>query len=517
MRKNRDNSGFSLVFVASMGTIMVLMALAATSALIPIYQNVSAQNLNAQTQAAAEVGAQYALAKLNTAADLSSVPASLTLPSSASNANVAITIESLSSAQMSGTAVNNPAATNFGNKSGNPVPDYRRITSMATLGASKSVVYMIVKAVQTQAVPSSGASGLPSSPTAYFNNALFGADGLTLKNTGSSRLRVVSENSTRQAQIGSNNLITMSGRTTIDGNVVANNDDGAVSIVGSSTNRINGNLSYNGIMSNNVSSTAPAFLVDSSSNLSRNPNVLGDGSFGPTPTQGTITSVGSAQAEFAPVTQVQANTTATYTATGSNSSIVSAPGVGETVNLGAINLRSSDTLTLPAGNYVASSISIKDNAQIIATTSPNATGVNITVQGETSLATPIAIGGKGINQSGSASASNLQIFYAGQQNVSVSLSSGFSKFYGLIYAPNAPINVTMSGSGQEFHGAVAGNNVSLAGSGTFYYDPATTHPSISTSSTNNTSNSLYYVKNPAASNNGFQIISWIEPSKSTLQ
>lgn len=493
---------------------MVLMALAATSALIPIYQNVSAQNLNAQTQAAAEVGAQYALAKLNTAIDLPSVPGSLTLPAAASNANVTITIESLPNSTLSGTAINNPAANNFAKISGNPLPDYRRITSTATLGVAKSVVYLIVKAVQTQAVPSSGAAGLPGSPTPYFNNALFGAEGLTITNKSSSRLRISSENSTRQAQIGSNNLITFSGRTSVDGNVIANNDDGTVSIKGSSNNRINGNLSYNGLMSNNVTSTTPAFLVDSSANLSRNPNVLGDGSLGPTPAQGTITSVGSVQTQFAPVTQVQANSTATYTSTGSNSAIVTAPAVGEIVNLGAINLRNSDSLTLPAGNYVASSISIQDNAQIIATSSSNATGVNITVQGETALSTPISIGGKGITQQGTSSASNFQIFYAGQQDVGVTMASGFSKFYGLIYAPNASVTVNLSG--QEFHGAVAGNTVALNGTGTFFYDPGTVHPSISSSSTNNTSNSLYYVKNPITTNNGFQVISWLEPNKSSL-
>ncbi|HEY9731286.1 MAG TPA: hypothetical protein V6C89_05205 [Drouetiella sp.] len=515
MKKNqRDGQGFSLIFVASMGFVMVLMALAATSALIPIYQNVGAQNLSAQTQAAAEVGAQYAMAKLNTAADLTSVPASLTLPAAASNANVTVTIESLTSAQLAGYAVDNIAADNFAKIANTPAPDYRRITSIATLGVAKSAVYLIVKAVQTQAVPSSGAAGMPNPPSAYFNNALFAGDTLTISNTGGSRMKILSENSTRQAQIGSNNLIVLSGRSVIDGNVIANNDDRSVSIRGSSNNRINGNLTYNGIMSNNVSSTSPAFLVDSSANLDRNPNVLGDGSFGPTPTQGTITSNGSTQTEFAPMIPVQATTSATYTATGTNSSTVTAPGAGQVVNLGAINLHNSDTLTLPAGNYTATSISIQDNAQITTTSSANATGVNITVQGQSALSTPINIGGKGITQSGTPSATNVQIFYAGQQNVAVSLASGFSKFYGLIYAPNANVNVSMTG--QEFHGAVAGNNVSLTGTGSFFYDPGTVHPGLSSSSTNNTSNSLYYVKNPASTNNGFQTIAWIEPDKSSL-
>lgn len=517
----RNRNGFSIVLVTSLGLILVSTALAVTATLLPIYQSVGARNIANQRQAAAEIGIQYALAKLNSVEDISTISALTILPTFLGGPSVSITVEPVDASAMSGSPVYDKAANNFA-VNNKRTPDFRKITSTATYGLSKSVITTYVAANLTQAVTASNSN--TSGVTPFFNNALFGAESLTL--TGSrfpSRiLELKSESGSGQAQIGSNQNITFTGNTTIDGNVVANNNKSTTSIVGSSATKIGGNLTFNGSMENNgnVSAGSPpdAFIADTPENNSdlsiptNRINVLGDGQLHQA--SGQINQQVT-QTDFAPSNLTKAGASATYSSNTPTAITVVPPSQGQVVNLGAVNLTAGTTMTLPPGNYTASSLNVSRGAQlnIDMTNTANANGVNISVQGDSSSSTPISISGK-VSQIGIpvAKANNFQLFYNGTQSVSVRLNDSGSAFNGLIYAPNASVSVLMRG--QEFHGAVAGNSVQLAGFGKFFYDPTTVQPGVSSSTKANTSNSLYYIKNSPTQNHGFHVLSWSELSNS---
>ncbi len=510
---DRNKRGFSIILVASLGFVMVLMALAMTASLIPVYKNIGAVNQTNQTQAAAELGIQYVFGVLNT--DPTNIKPTMPLPLNMSSATVNVTVESLTPSTTSA-IYDNDAVMNY---SVNPV-DYKKITSTATNGLNKSVIVVFVKSLQT--LPStSKTKNIP-----LFSNALFASDTLSLSGptpTGdpvtdpSQTLFIKSDQSILKASIASNNEIIMSGATTVAGDVIANNpltdltQLKSISIQGSPDNIIGGNLSYNGNAVNNVDSAKDAFTPDSLTNATASANVLGDGARSIAPMYGSINNVGTAQANVAPITSATPTGVAQFTSLSQTESTVAAPGQGQTVNLGDINLSGSSSMTLPAGNYVASSLVIADNAQIKVVSNSNATGVNISVQGNSSLGTPISIGGKGISlPSQMSSATNFQIFYTGNQSVSFDMSR-YPSFTGLVYAPNA--NVAVSMSGKDFYGAISGRNVAMTGLGTFHYDPSTTAPAISTDKKNNTSNSLYYSPVPPDASKTYKIVSWNEPSR----
>jgi hypothetical protein len=129
------------------------------------------------------------------------------------------------------------------------------------------------------------------------------------------------------------------------------------------------------------------------------------------------------------------------------------------VDLGTISLSGNRTMTLTAGSYIVSSISITGNGQLMIDSSNGP--VNIYVQGGGSAA-GINIGGNGIMNG--ATPANLRIWYGGTGDTHI---AGNGSFTGVIYAPNS--NVSINGNGQEF-GAVVGNSVNFNGNGTFHYD-----------------------------------------------
>jgi hypothetical protein len=59
---------------------------------------------------------------------------------------------------------------------------------------------------------------------------------------------------------------------------------------------------------------------------------------------------------------------------------------------------------------------------------------------------------------------------------SVTNPGAMTSFNGLIYAPNAPVNIDTGNAGNNFQGAVVGNNLSVFGNGVFYYNPSSVNP-----------------------------------------
>ena len=129
-----------------------------------------------------------------------------------------------------------------------------------------------------------------------------------------------------------------------------------------------------------------------------------------------------------------------------------------TVPVGAtpvsLSVSGNNTLTLSAGTYSASSISISGNAKIVTSGQ-----VNIYVSGA------INISGNGILVTNNHPA-NLMLYSTGSSNVSI---SGNGSFYGGVYAPNSA--VTTSGNG-DFFGAMISKTYTQSGNGSIHYDLA---------------------------------------------
>lgn len=119
-----------------------------------------------------------------------------------------------------------------------------------------------------------------------------------------------------------------------------------------------------------------------------------------------------------------------------------------------LTVSGNNTITLAAGTYSASSISISGNAKIVTTGA-----VKIYVSGS------ISISGNGVVVQNNCPA-NFLLFSTGSSNVSI---SGNGSFYGGVYAPNSA--VTSSGNGDIF-GAVVAKTYTQSGNSATHFDLA---------------------------------------------
>lgn len=221
--------------------------------------------------------------------------------------------------------------------------------------------------------------------------------------------------------IFSNTSIQLSGNAIIDS---YNSDDGAYN-AGTAGN--NGDIGTNSTSNSIVS-------------LTGNARVEGDASIGPDGDTSTAISLSG----HADITGTEAAAEETTELTPQTTSASSS---------GALSLSGNTTLTLSAGTYHYSSISITGNARITATGA-----VSIYVDGN------ISIAGNGFSTS-SNKPTNMLIYSSGS---SVSFS-GNANFYGAMHAPNA--SVSNSGNG-IIYGAVVADSYRQTGNGAIHYDEA---------------------------------------------
>ena len=115
--------------------------------------------------------------------------------------------------------------------------------------------------------------------------------------------------------------------------------------------------------------------------------------------------------------------------------------------------------------------------------------------------TPVSISSN-LLQNNSGTASNLQIWYSGYEPVNINVTGGVP-FNGVIYAPNAP--VTISGSG-TFDGAVVGGSVNVTMNGTMNLQTDLTTPTGAQGS------HLSYLANSDGSPllTGYRAVTWEE-------
>ncbi len=131
------------------------------------------------------------------------------------------------------------------------------------------------------------------------------------------------------------------------------------------------------------------------------------------------------------------------------------PVPAEVVNLG--NFVVSGTVTLAAGNYVASSF----NANSGATLKVTGGVAQVWVTGSTSLTGSLNAGGD---------PTNLEILVTGTQGVNLNSNTSFT---GFIYAPTAPVLVNATA---VVNGSIVGSNTTLNSGGKVVFVPAAVCP-----------------------------------------
>lgn len=134
-----------------------------------------------------------------------------------------------------------------------------------------------------------------------------------------------------------------------------------------------------------------------------------------------------------------------------NPNIACDPGSTTLPSLGALTLNGNHNVTLAAGTYHFSSITVTGNASITCTGA-----VTIYVDGE------VSITGNGITTSGN-NPTNLMIVATSDADVTV---GGSAAFYGAIYAPDSAVT---SNAG-EYYGAVISDTFAQNGIGNVHYD-----------------------------------------------
>lgn len=145
---------------------------------------------------------------------------------------------------------------------------------------------------------------------------------------------------------------------------------------------------------------------------------------------------------------------------------------------GALVISGNSTVTLAAGTYNYSSISVSGNGKLKTTGA-----VTLYVSGN------VSISGNGVTTA-SNKPSNFLLYSTGTGSVSF---SGNASFYGAVYAPKSA--VTNSGNGEIF-GAIVSKTYAQSGNGKIHFDEAL--KSGSTGSTSNVSALSWVEKNTAA-------------------
>ena len=131
---------------------------------------------------------------------------------------------------------------------------------------------------------------------------------------------------------------------------------------------------------------------------------------------------------------------------------------------GALNVASGATLTLPGGTKENPKIYYFSSAMLNGNSTLNITGhVLIYTDGNIDLN-----GGTVINNAGSGTPDQFQIYSSGGPDTMVKINGG-AGYAGTVYAPTA--QVQLNGNG-DFFGAMVGGSIDVTGNGEFHYDEA---------------------------------------------
>jgi hypothetical protein len=480
-----------VLFVLSIGLVVLMGVMAVTDALVSAQRNVATQVYMNESTSAAENSLQYAIGLLNTAAassTLSSITSPIVIPSQITgNAKVTVTMTPIPSSLLYSSSLGTPIwnSTTFPSYTSHSSPPiYILLSAKSQYGTFQRTTNVILG--QTFAQTSN--PKMPS--TAYFSGAMFGNQSVQVNG-----VNVLFENSYTptassyaQSLISSNNQLSLSGSTTIAGSINA----ATYSLppitfnqgVPSSSVMVDGNVSFTG----SGTPYASNFIVDSGSvTPTVGANVLGDAQNGGVGNQpGNVANTATQSTTPAPQVQAASGAAAENItgSEGSQTTTVAAPSANAPIaSLGSVSNTGTDSMTLSSGQYVASSFSTTPDSSLNINLTANSSGqlqpVQIYLQGNSANGIPLELQGNVNMNNATQSASNLQFFYNGTESIFVTMGAQNPNFYGQIYAPNA--NVVVDTTGGAFHGSVVANTLTVQGSGsnpgTFYYDPRSTNPS----------------------------------------
>jgi len=497
-RKNsnfRKDKGFSLLYVLSVGSIASLLAFAIMAPLLPVYRHVARQEYNSRLGTTAETAMQYAIARLNSAAEasdgsLDSIVSPILVPFSVvhdQNIQVEMQILDSSNSSLTGSPIYNKLNKweDINPSSSRPLENYRRLKVICSNGTSHKTIDVILG-------PENLSSNTSNQP--YFSNSIFGRESINLTKA---QINFASTNFSR------------------DVNLLSTKGDLKFGQSGSSIQQVAGSVSARNITAPSKSdveiqgdihaTNTPNTSEFDKDSTDPNANVLGDKNRDPVSADpddpdlkyGSINQ--NVQDNIvSPAPSKLASQPASLTSP--ENGVLSVLPSANVQSLGYINLGGSnqtDTLIIPPGEYTAQGINLESNGAIKL---PDGSTGNVVIYLDSpSLGNNSAINISGNGITNVAKPSQFQLYYNGSKQVSINTKS----FNGLVYAPNAPINLTLSDGG-TFSGALSGNNVSMEGKGTVNYDPN------STATTSGGSGPGYAKPNETSKPKKFRVLSWRE-------
>lgn len=520
----RSRKAYSLVLVMSIGSIAMMTALALTTTMTDGYRFTSKEQYEAHALHDAEIAARYAISVMNS--NLTNIPSSVKLPNELAKTASDPRIEKISPTYLQGTPFTPTGIDQKPNNPNTPIIIFDRnnfycISSDATIGNIKKSIKIIVglSNQSTATISSSSTASYGPPLTANFGRALSANNKLQVKG-----VNVIDPNKGQnpvslggQADISSNNNLTVT-EAKIEGSVNAYGQASEESTASLENATINGDLKYSG--------KQPDKTVRENQPKDDNSIVLGDGKDDGS-LLGKITQ-NATRTEISPVPIIDVNATVSFESStpgttnvsiASSNTTLPAPSPTSVGNLGQMTIGNSSspssTINFSSGNYTLPNLTINSNATI--NVNPNS-AVKLFIQGPPTPAhaqsgqqdTAVEFLGKLTNVQ---DPRDFQIYYSGTKTIRIAPNLDGSIFMGLIYAPNANVEVKLP-KGGTFRGAIVANNISLVGkSGNENFE----YVNLSGNSVNGGNNQIpnIYVTSsngstPIVTNQDFRPISWRE-------
>lgn len=520
MIESRKQGGVALISILTIGATSIIFLMALASIITSAVRANSSNKWAESVRNAAEIGIDYAVDQFNTTypcpldAEVTAFPAIKTtqVPSSAftseaidgliptigvPNITVSLTVtritskddwnylsnhSSVYSPQLDpNKSINSgwesPPESNLSQDSGG---GFRVLESVATNGVISKKIRVILRAHFEPPPDGVGPDTSGSSPQSYFTKPLFANKVLTLA-PSSGELNVQSTgvpvtDKAYNLTLSANQKTTMSNNAKVFGNVVVSSGgpkSSASFSIGETNSFVHGTLTTNG----NYSSVK----VTNGPNPSPGDNVLADAETPRTTAQNLVPAVKEASISQNQIAPVQQPTIAS--SLGPLKSVDgSLSGDYTTSNLSSDGVTTPVTLT-------------NDPARIFVQDSNSNSAVNVDSNAFS------------FTNFGKAEPRNLQIWYEGTKPITVNLIPDH-QFSGVIYAPNATVNVTGSG---DFTGGIVGKDVNILMSGNLKIDPTLGDASKQSGVSDKNKYGLSYQKNSNGSIiTGWQPVVWQE-------
>jgi hypothetical protein len=519
----RQQSGYALLSIMALGATTLAFLMSLAYVVQQSAATISQNKYDLQLLNAAEIGVDYALSQFNT-----TYPCALDPPQGASQAQTTLNPAMLTN-DLSGVTVimtvktivastdwqtfqqissiysrqldpnknvslswKNPLATNLSTSG------YRIIESQAIRNGTSRTIRCFIQARFD--VPQNYPSAAPATGTGlYFSNPIFSNGLVNLSNVGSvgaispsftsNPLGYQSYNfnvaTNTQAQIGSGTTIAGNVQvlTATSGDAVPTGPTASFSS-GSSPGLIDGRLTVNGTVDSSTVQANPGAAVTSGDNVLANADIA----------SGSSTT-----------RQVVNNTAPDAAGAGANTpaaQVAMSPAQSGGATVSEFPAITASSPNVPAGSYTTTDFStgeFQTTATIGSSTDTVGNPVSIYVQDGANPAAVQITSSMFSNMSGIDS--NLQIWYSGSKPVNINLNG--PSFVGVVYAPNATVNITGQGN---FTGAVVAGNLNTSNVGNISIDTGLSSASAATSKAG-----LTYSTNSTGSQiQGWQAVTWQE-------